>query len=756
MKNFSIKNKIIAVVLIVNMIVIGLGFSIVMMYDIQSFQNEMVYTSSTKAKLVGIYCSSPLDFKKKRLVSDILVELKSIPIIESAIVFDDQDSVFAQYRKSKIESSLEIPNISKLNTHFDDNHLHLVESISFNNKHLGKIYFQVSKSELQAKMSKYLITMILLSACSFLLAYILAFWLQRIISRPILKLADVTKIISNNNDYNLRVQKEGNDETGILYDGFNNMLSVIQDRELQRDKAVTEFKESEERFKNISSAANDAIIVLDENGQVTFWNKAAENTFGYTEQEVMGTNMHQILSQPNLHFQIFEGLKNFKNTGKGSIIGKTIEMKALRKGGNEFDAELSISATRIKDRWHSIGIVKDITKRKEVEEHLRLAKQKAEESDHLKLAFLANMSHEIRTPMNAIIGFTDLMRRPEIQEDKKKQFINIIHKNNNILLKLIDDILDISKIEAGQIMLVNETFSPDEILVELFEITNREKQSKEKFLVELRLMNSIQEMKNVTVNTDRLRLRQILSNLLNNALKFTENGYVEFGYHIVDNEIVFFVTDTGIGIEPEKLAVVFDRFRQADSSTSRRFGGTGLGLAISKGLVDLLGGKIWLESTFSKGTTFYVSMNCQYSLETPVTTTLSAPTDRKYDWSDKIILIAEDEESNVDLLCEALVDTKVQLIVVNDGKPAVEMCKQNDKIDLVLMDLQMPQMDGYESTRRIKQFRKNLPIVAQTAFAMEGEKEKSLDAGCIDYITKPLNIKELHFTISKYINIRNG
>lgn len=387
------------------------------------------------------------------------------------------------------------------------------------------------------------------------------------------------------------------------------------------------------------------------------------------------------------------------------------------------------------------------------------AKEKAEKADKLKTAFLANMSHEIRTPMNAIIGFSDLLNESEYTNKEKTKFVHFINRNSTILLNLIDDIIDIAKIEAGEINITLKDCSINNIVKELYDYYSDEITNKLQKNIELRI-NIPTTKDDVVTHTDPTRFRQIFSNLINNAIKFTEDGFIEFGYSFVsssdkNNFIRFYVRDSGLGITKEQQEVIFDRFRQVDESHTRKFGGTGLGLTISKNLARILGGKLWVDSTPGEGSAFYFTLPYR-----PVKTDqIFAPvkTEKKgtYNWQNNTILIAEDTDSSYLLMVNLLKSTKVNIIRALDGIEAVEFCKSNKDIDLVLMDIQMPNMNGYEAIKRIKAFRKDLPIIAETAYALVGEREKSLDAGSDEYISKPIKLDILMRMIGKFLSTDN-
>ncbi len=392
-------------------------------------------------------------------------------------------------------------------------------------------------------------------------------------------------------------------------------------------------------------------------------------------------------------------------------------------------------------------------KLKLINDELKAAKEKAEESDKLKSAFLANMSHEIRTPMNAILGFATLIRNRVLTDEKKRDYIDLINSNCRQLLHIITDIIDISKIEAGQISIFNKNFPLNKLMNDL-QLNYQNQVELIKKPIRFVLKNELKD-EDSAIFTDKVRLEQILANLLSNAIKFTDKGVIEFGYKIDRRrEIAFYVKDTGIGISESELNVIFDRFRQVSSSFNKIYGGTGLGLSISKGLVERLGGKIWVHSILGEGSTFY--FNVPYKpgilMEKPIEIDYS----KTYNWEGKTLLIAEDEEVNYNLLATILDPTKIKIIWVTTGKEAVDKCKTDSSIDLVLMDMKMPDLNGFESTKQIKSEREELPIIAQTAYAMSTDEENCLNAGCDDYISKPLRIDNLLAKINKFIQTEDS
>ncbi|MGE0090769.1 MAG: PAS domain S-box protein [Bacteroidales bacterium] len=378
--------------------------------------------------------------------------------------------------------------------------------------------------------------------------------------------------------------------------------------------------------------------------------------------------------------------------------------------------------------------------RSNIEEKLKVAKTKAEEADRLKSAFLANMSHEIRTPMNGILGFSQLLLRGNQSKEKTDRFLDIIYNNSKQLLNLINDIIDISKIESGQITVYNTETNLNFICNDLVRIFESELEKHDKQKITLSFDKKFSDEKSV-VFCDNSRITQILTNLLSNAIKFTESGSIQFGYTLTKNKkiIEFYVKDTGIGIEKKNFELIFERFKQADDRINRQYGGTGLGLTISRQLAELLGGKLWVESELGQGSTFWFTIPF-IAIHSEIKNNIeNTPPEKKDYIIDKYILIVEDDYSSFLFLESVLEDRGAKIIWAESGLAAIEIVKQNPLISLVLMDIQLPGMSGYETTGIIKKLRPELPVIAQTANAMEGDQEKSFKAGCDDYISKPIN-----------------
>ncbi len=380
-------------------------------------------------------------------------------------------------------------------------------------------------------------------------------------------------------------------------------------------------------------------------------------------------------------------------------------------------------------------------------EEYRIAKEKAEEADKLKSAFLANMSHEIRTPLNAIVGFSQILSKQEDISDEIKSYFDIILESSHDLLRLINDIIDIAKIESGQIqfnMTDYDLYSELESISHLFSEQLGLDSNKEKVEIEFSPDYSYQ---NLIVKVDPYRLKQIINNLLSNAAKFTHVGSIEFGYKVKDQIIEFFVKDTGIGIPAEFHGNLFQRFVKIDQSDQRLYSGTGLGLVISKNLVEMHGGKIWFDSTPNVGTQFYFTIPL---IPGELTKEKIINVVNKVSFNNKTVLICEDDENSRDLLGLLLKKMNINTISSSDGIEAIELFKKNPNIDLVLLDIQMPRLNGYKTLTELRKLSvKRIPIIAQSAFAMTHEIEKIMDSGFDDYISKPIIQEELENILSK-------
>ena len=656
-------------------------------------------------------------------------------------------------------------------------------------------------------------------------------------------------------------------------------LALVEDVTLRMEAEQAQH-ESESRFRAITESAQDAIMMMDPEGKIAFWNPASERIFGYSREEAMGQNLHELLAPSKYISSYREALLIFLKTGLGEVIGKTLELTAFRKGGEEFPVSLSLSALEERGRWYAVGILRDITDRKKAEtallesqgqlqaiadsvpalvaqidaseryvfvntayeewygtskeqvvgstvrdvlgaeryvmvedsirrvlngeRHIRQfrfelpdgkyrygqghyipifsegnevtgyylmgqditdlkllekdilnAKDLAEAANKAKSEFLANMSHEIRTPLNGILGMLQLLESTNI-DTEQKEYIGAAKKSSTRLTRLLADILDLSKIEAGKMVLEEAEFSfvdLKESTLGLFELSVKEKGLKLEFIIDALLP--------ARLVGDQVRLQQILFNLVGNAIKFTETGEVgvevyRLPYAASDKErVLFVISDTGIGISQDMLAQVFDPFTQAEGSYTRRYQGAGLGLSIVRKLVNMLDGEIAIDNTEGNGTTLYISLPFKLHLSRQEQGESLAPLSHDPAETPIRILFAEDDETSLMSGKRMLEKSGYSVITAGDGQETLKLLNEHD-FDLILMDIQMPVMDGMEVTERIRagqagEPNKSTPIIAMTAYAMVGDREKFLAAGMNDYISKPVDLGNLKEVINRIL-----
>ena len=523
----------------------------------------------------------------------------------------------------------------------------------------------------------------------------------------------------------------------IVFQGKEIRLAVIRDI-TERKKTEQELEEEEIKFRTLFEHAGDGLLVINQSGLIADVNKTFCKLTGYTSEELIGKAIESLFT--------VESLK--KNPFKIRLIQEVhsviAEREIIGKGGRLIPIEMN--TTLLKNNFY-LTIIRDMTERKKAEQalieknkELMLAKKKAEESDQLKSEFLANMSHEIRTPMNGIIGFARMLE-DDIDREQQKLYIDIIENSSNQLMRIIDDILEISILETKQVKVINSPLNLNKLLLELFTIYDRQaKINKTPLYIKYGLDDERSK-----IMVDDIKLRKVICNLIDNALRYTNEGYVEVGYHLKGDKLEFYVKDTGIGIARDKQEIIFERFSQEEKRLSREYGGLGLGLSIAKENTGLLGGTISVESEKGKGSTF--TFTIPY---VPVTGTNrteeqpDGPDERKDGKQDEIstILIVEDEEINC-LYIETVIrkmDVHVKTLHAKNGEEAVAMCKENDEIDLVLMDIKMPHMNGLDAARIIKSFAPDLKIIAQSAYSTHEDRKNALSAGCDGFLEKPLNI----------------
>jgi len=490
--------------------------------------------------------------------------------------------------------------------------------------------------------------------------------------------------------------------------------------------------------------------VIDEHGSIQFANNAFLDILAVPSLEDI-QNRSIFTWVPEDYREEF---KIFISEVITSGINKDYECTISATDRKKIDLKQSATKENSPEGVFIFVLAKNITVQNAAMHRLKDAKDKAEESNRLKTAFLANLSHEVRTPMNAIMGFSELLLSENIPPSHKEKYINYINNSGAVLLNLIDDIIDIAKMQAGQLAIKKIKCDLSTLMYDLYSSYAQLTKSQKGDAVKLNCINP-DTRNQIKFNTDPLRLRQIFTNLLSHSLKYTDTGTITFGYNYHDvlagKPLQFFVHDTGIGLSGDSKQLVFDRFYKVEDDNLKFYRGAGLGLTISKNLVTLLGGEIWVDSEPGVGSKFYFQF--------PVADVIIS-NDQKYVASKEVdyrildgktILVAEDEDINFIYIDELLKKHGVDIIHARNGQDAVDLFKENQKIDLVLMDIKMPIMDGYEATRIIKELNPSIPIIAQTAYALAGEKDKIIEAGCDDYLSKPIKPVSMFKLLTQFL-----
>ncbi len=529
------------------------------------------------------------------------------------------------------------------------------------------------------------------------------------------------------------------------------VVKLNRELEARVEQRTRELAESEARIQAIVDNVVDGIITITADGVVQSVNPATEMIFGDRADDLVGAGLHELLAAPDNGDDGRGAVEAILADRAADNDGRAQELTGLRRSGEAFPLELALSEVRTDHDRFFVGIIRDITQRKQAEEEINKARRAAEEASEAKSAFLANMSHEIRTPLNAMIGLTHLTLTTALSE-KQQDYLTNISGASKTLLALVDDILDFSKVEAGQLEIEALPFRLDEVM-STTEAMMRVRVAEKPIDLTFDVAPDVP----LDLIGDPLRLGQVLSNLTTNALKFTSKGRVDVRVALAgsDDEAVRLrvtVADTGIGIDADARAKLFRPFTQADISTTRKFGGTGLGLAISQNLVQLMGGSIGVDSAPGWGSTFWFTAQFGRAQKTV------AHRDREMNLPQGVrILVVDDNDINRQIAREMLIAEGARVDLAENGVQAVDKVMDGG-FDAVLMDLQMPEMDGYEATRRIRaedRF-KDLPIVAMTAHALAAERDKCLAVGMNEHLTKPIDPARVTSVLAGLVSARKS
>ncbi len=864
LKKISVRWKIVLMITIISAITVILTLTVNIVSRIHETKYDIRIEAIKDAKIIAENSIIPLQFKYEDRAKEVLNTTVLPEVINCAAIYNADGKMFSSVcLQDKIPPhALLVKNVAWT---FSKNEMLMRYPITHNGTYYGTVFLNYFTG-LRKMLWGQIIAATLILLVVLFVSLFLALYLQRYITTPILSLANRMSQIYKNEDYDVKIPSPSNDEIGVLYEHFNQMLTSINQENIDKEAAVEALLLSEEKFRNIFNLSLDGILVTDTEGKIKEASDMACEIFKLPvyslkeltlkdilpvsylkQQDIIRKNL---LEKGSYNFILkykthntddiflefsskvinYEGergiiflIRNITNriladealreseerykhlvenfpsavalhrereivfvndaikttlsgTQKKDFIKKNIldlfpdyvrmeiekgfndliksntsmplfETRMLTMEGREIDVEMSSIPLFFDHKPAILTVFKEITLRKKIEQDLVVALKQAEQSDKLKSAFLANMSHEIRTPMNGIIGFSDLLQKKDLSSKDIQKYIHIIKGSADRLLAIINDIIDVSKIEAGVVKLNPEAFVLQDLLLELYQFFEPQVLKKGLDFIFEKTQEPVQ------LNSDRSKIYQILTNLLSNSLKFTTKGKITLSYKLEPETgmVVISVSDTGPGIPDGQLKTIFERFRKADAFLNEYIEGTGLGLSICKGYADALGGSVWVKSEVDKGTVFYLELPVMDLNESLIDEQSDNSVEQSSRLENVTILIVEDEEQNYLYLKELLLPMGANLFWASDGLKAIQMVLNHAEIDIVLMDIKLPVMDGLTAAKKIKMYRNKLPIIAQTAFGLEGDEEKTIAAGLDGYIAKPIMKEELFQKIFKFL-----
>ena len=633
--HLTIRQKLIGILLAVTVISLLIGFSLEVYINIHASKKDLVNNISLDAKLISDYSVPAILFDDRNAAETILVKLRNMPSVLFGVIYDTQDEVFATYYKSGYETTpvLTDPDSSTI---IQNKLLFISEPIVSENETIGRVDLIASTDVIKLKTLSHLKIIALIFLGSSLIAFLLSVLLERIISKPIIDLSATARTIRDSGDLTLRAQKHSDDETGALYDSFNDLLISLSARKAERDRAEKALLEERE----------------------------------------------------NLEKKVFE---------------RTIELKT--------------------------------------------AKENAEESDRLKSSFISNFSHEIRTPLNAIMGFTGLLLEGMATDEEKEFAAKCINESKDDLLQLINNVLDTSSLETNQLYMNSSDFLINDEIISVGKFGKELLTRKNRQLIQIR--TSIDSTEGLKISTDGRRISQVLTQLIDNSVKYTSEGFIEIGTFLSDSKFIgFYVKDTGCGFPENEKDKIFNRFYKIETDKNNLYRGAGLGLTLAKGIIVNLNGEMWVESKPGIGSTIYFKIPF---IASTVEDDLIAENFQKNSLSliGKKILIAEDNFNNYSYLSTVIKRGEMEAVNAKNGLEAVYLSSEY-QFDLILMDILMPEMDGFEAARKIKIKSPSIPIIAQTAFNFSKDDQDLLEL-FDDVLIKPILPSDLIKTLTKHL-----
>ena len=761
----SIRQKLTLIVLATCGASILLACTVIAAYDIETLRGELLNQLVMLDRITGSNLTAALEFGDSESATEMLHSLRAEPHIVGACVYSTDGKLFAQYRREGRDSACAGSAPPAGHGGYSSGLVSAQEPIWLNNEVIGTILMKSDVGALHTRTARFVAIISVVSLLSFVAAYLLASRLQRVVSEPIVELAETATAISLEKDYSLRAMKRSDDEIGSLVDRFNEMVARVQEheaalrfardqlearvnertRELQNEiveRKQTE-RELEERKYFLDSLIENTpvgIVAIGPDHCIQMCNAAFENLFGYRQEELVGQSLPQLVAPEELRAEVAANAEALW-AGRGTHL----ITKRKRRDGSVLDVEaFSVPLGPARHPTGGVLLYQDITERKRAEEALMRAKEAAEAANRAKSEFLANMSHEIRTPMNGIIGMTELTLDTPLTSEQR-EYLDMVKASAHSLLTVINDILDFSKIEAGKLDIDAVDFPLLRSLGEALKALAFRAHQKG-----LELAWSVGRDVPEFVTGDVGRLRQVLVNLVGNAVKFTERGEIVVSVEKETQDergvtLHFQVRDTGIGIPKEKQQMIFDAFTQADSSASRKYGGTGLGLAITSRLVALMGGRIWVASDVGRGSTFHFTVRLGLAQDPEQ----QAPAAQPEVVRELPVLVVDDNDTNRKILVELLSRWGMRPTAAESGSTAlsalVAAYAEGRPFGLVISDMHMPGMDGCALGQRIRntpEFVK-LPILMLSSTGQPGEAIRCRQVNISAYLAKPTQPSDL-------------
>jgi two-component system sensor histidine kinase/response regulator len=756
----SIRQKLQGIVMVACTVALLVAMATLTLYDRATFLRGKTEDLVASAQMIGSNSTAALAFGDQISGREILSGLHAKTHVERACIYDKEGRVFAKYSRDALGEASCPAAAQRSGEWIEGRSMVLFQPIRYKAETIGSIFIGSDLGDLDDRLIRFALIAFSVLIGSLAIAFVLSSRLQRVISGPIQELAHTAQSISSDENYTRRAAKCSDDEIGVLFDQFNGMLDRIEQRdaalrkahdelELRVDertrelqKEVLERKQAEVALENQRAFLNSlienspvAIVARDADHHVQMCNPAFENLFLYRQAEIVGRSLRELITNPETEDRSALRLEEPVHQ----------VAKRLRSDGSEIDVEiLAVPLTIAGKASGRLSLFQDVTERKRAEEAMQRAKEAAEAASRAKSEFLANMSHEIRTPMNGIMGMTELVLDTEL-DTEQRNYLNVAKVSADSLLSLINDILDYSKIEAGKLEVDSIDFNLGNCLGETMKTLSLRAHQKG-----LELAFEIDPHVPDGLIGDPGRLRQIVVNLVGNAVKFTEQGEVVLRVLPESRsseaiELHFVVTDTGIGIAADKQTAIFEAFKQADGSMTRKYGGTGLGLTISSRLVELMGGRLWVESEPEKGSRFHFT--ARFALQ-KTASRIVVPRDPEA-LRGMRVLVVDDNATNRQILLKMLDNWHTQPMAVDSGANAIVALKEGNGIGrtfpLILLDAQMPEMDGFalaEAIKRNPEWRAATIMMLSSA-GQRGDAMRCRELGVASYLTKPVQQGEL-------------